>query len=127
MLEPLSRQAPQGWWRIAEIKLIDYAKVEGILFCVLFVDLVKAFDQALRELVIGGPRAGAEDRVDYLMQLGVGHAQVTETQALRKWFDLTSWPHGWTPTCCKLSTHTPWPLLSFPPGCSNVDFCPVRI
>ena len=38
---------------------LDYAKARSLSIAILFVDLVKAFDRLLREIVIGWPQAGA--------------------------------------------------------------------
>ena len=39
----------------------------------LFIDLVKAFDRALRKIVIGWPRGNIDDWIGYLTQLGLDH------------------------------------------------------
>ena len=50
---------------------IDRANKLGHSFFILFLDLVKAFDRIIRELVFGWPPDVPEDRVQYLVELGV--------------------------------------------------------
>lgn len=50
--------------------LLDLAAINGLSIAILFVDLVKAFDRILREIVLGWPQNGKEG-ADYLEKLGV--------------------------------------------------------
>ena len=50
--------------------MMDMAAVCCLSIAVLFIDLVKAFDRVLREIVIGWAQTGAEDGVRYLIDLG---------------------------------------------------------
>ena len=49
---------------------IDRAASLGLSPAILFVDLVKAFDRVLREIVLGWPQTGEENGVEYLVKLG---------------------------------------------------------
>ena len=51
---------------------IEFAQKKSLSIFILFLDLVKAFGKALRELVFGFPQDVAEDdQVAYLMSIGV--------------------------------------------------------
>ena len=39
---------------------------------ICFVDLVKAFDRVLRELVMGWPKSMTSDLIEYLRKVGIG-------------------------------------------------------
>ena len=52
---------------------INYCKINALSVFVLFVDLVKAFDKAIRELVFGMPDSVDLDPYTYLRQLQVPH------------------------------------------------------
>ena len=52
----------------------DYAALADLSVCVLFVDLVKAFDRILRELIFGFPQ-GVTDKFPYLTSLGLSEVQ----------------------------------------------------
>ena len=53
---------------------LDYARIAGLSACVVFVDLVKAFDRILRELIFGFPQ-GVIDHLAHLLSLGLSDAQ----------------------------------------------------
>ena len=53
---------------------LDYARIAGLSACVVFVDLVKAFDRILRELIFGFPQ-GVIDHLAHLLSLGLNDAQ----------------------------------------------------
>eukprot|EP00973_Karenia_brevis_P094808 12424279-Karenia_brevis.AAC.1 len=48
-----------------------YAKMASLSVFALFLDLVKAFDRIIRELVLGWPDNCDEDHVTYLLGLGI--------------------------------------------------------
>ena len=60
--------------------LQDYTAARGLSLIILFVDLVKAFDRVLRELVLGWPELGEGRGFEYLMGLGFPeeHARALE-------------------------------------------------
>ena len=49
----------------------DYARIKGLSVASVFVDLSKAFDYALREIVLGWPRNSSSSYVDLLVELGL--------------------------------------------------------
>ena len=53
---------------------LDYAAAMSYSIFVLFVDLVKAFDKVLRELVMGFSHHPAGDRVEYLCSVRLSHS-----------------------------------------------------
>eukprot|EP00973_Karenia_brevis_P085828 11905929-Karenia_brevis.AAC.1 len=50
---------------------IDYANMAKLSFFVLFLDLIKAFDRIVRELVFGWPPDVPSDHAQYLTDLGI--------------------------------------------------------
>lgn len=54
---------------------VDWCRITKMSFFVLFVDLVKAFDRIIREIVLGWPPAVTDPR-DYLRSLGMTESQV---------------------------------------------------
>ena len=51
--------------------MMDIAEMQNYCTFVLFVDLVKAFDKAVRELVFGWPTSMSSPPEEYLISLGV--------------------------------------------------------
>ena len=58
--------------------MMDMATACSLSVVILFIDLVKAFDRVLREIVIGWPQSGADDGVQYLMGLGFSRDHATD-------------------------------------------------
>ena len=54
--------------------LLDLAALASLSVFVLFVDLVKAFDRVIREIVFGFPD-GVTDPLEYLLSLGLDNEQ----------------------------------------------------
>ena len=50
--------------------MIDYAKISSLSIIILFIDLVKAFDRIIREVVIGWTQGHQEDLCGILQDLG---------------------------------------------------------
>ena len=50
---------------------IDYAKIMGMSIFVLFLDLEKAFDKVVREIVLGWPQNISVAPIEYLLGLGL--------------------------------------------------------
>ena len=50
---------------------IDYAKIMSLSIFVLFLDLEKAFDRVIREIVFGWPQNLEASHMDYLLSLGL--------------------------------------------------------
>ena len=61
--------------------MLDYAAANALSIAILFVDLVKAFDHVLREVVIGWPQLGTTQGVEYLKQLGFNEKHAEELAA----------------------------------------------
>eukprot|EP00973_Karenia_brevis_P095746 12428939-Karenia_brevis.AAC.1 len=53
---------------------IDYCDLAKLSYFILFLDLIKAFDRVIRELVLGWPEDVPEDHVAYLQSLGVSQS-----------------------------------------------------
>ena len=51
--------------------VIDYAALRGISVAIVFIDLIKAFDFALRELTVGWPQRDIPSRISHLRRLGL--------------------------------------------------------
>ena len=62
--------------------LQDYAASWGLSIAILFVDLVKAFDRVIRELVLGWPQGCTEDHVAYLCSLGLPEKHAREIASI---------------------------------------------
>ena len=54
--------------------MIEYAKLANLCICVIFLDLVKAFDRVVREYVLGMPQNCNISPKEYLCQIGLGGA-----------------------------------------------------
>ena len=50
---------------------MDYAAAWSAPLCIIFLDLVKAFDLALREIVLGWQQMFKADKIDFLVSLGL--------------------------------------------------------
>jgi hypothetical protein len=57
---------------------VDVAVALGWSLLVLFLDLTKAFDFALREVVIGWPQYHQADKVEYMQSLGLSAEQAAD-------------------------------------------------
>jgi hypothetical protein len=55
---------------------LDYCKLRAWSCCVIFVDLVKAFDFAIREILLGWRRSFDGDKIGWLMSLGLSRDHV---------------------------------------------------
>lgn len=53
------------------LSFIDYCKMFHFSYFLLFLDLVKAYDRIVRELVFGWPAGAPSDRIEYLISIGV--------------------------------------------------------
>ena len=60
--------------------MLDYASSWGMSVAVLSVDLVKAFDKIIRELVLGWPQ-NEKRGADYLVELGFARDHAEELAA----------------------------------------------
>ena len=61
--------------------LLDCTKARSLTIAILFVDLVKAFDRLLREVVIGWPQTGTQGGgVKYVVELGLLHRTQPSSQ-----------------------------------------------
>ena len=58
--------------------MLDIAAASCLSIVILFVDLVKAFDRVLREIVLGWPQSGASDGVQYLIDMGFNSDQAAD-------------------------------------------------
>ena len=56
----------------------DFAAGNGLSIALVFLDLIKAFDYVLREIVIGWPQYHSEDKVEYLTSLGLSDQHASE-------------------------------------------------
>ena len=53
------------------LEMMNYARVHDMCSFVLFIDLVKAYDKVIRELVFGFPLHMLSSRIEYLCSIGV--------------------------------------------------------
>lgn len=53
---------------------VEFCNTAGLSYFVLFIDLVKAFDRVLREIVLGWPDHEGDHAI-YLLSLGVSKEQ----------------------------------------------------
>ena len=60
---------------------IDFAKLFSLSIFMLFVDLTKAFDFALREVVLGWPQGVYEDKVKLLQNIGLSEHRARQVAA----------------------------------------------
>ena len=79
---PYTQNMPEcqhgGIWKLGTdmahhfvISAMDYAAVNNLSIFVLFLDLVKAFDKIVREIVVGWPQHCGPDRIAYLKFTGI--------------------------------------------------------
>ena len=94
---------------------------DGVGIC--FVDLVKAFDRVLRELMMGWPRSMTSHPIDYLRKVGVGKEDAIWlvdwiakkqplfekwgggggcTPRLQRWLRTCTMDAGWPTVICRL-------------------------
>ena len=57
---------------------IDLAALRGMACSIVCIDLIKAFDCAIRETVIGWPQIPLSDRVDFLHNLGLNQSHAKQ-------------------------------------------------
>ena len=60
--------------------MLDYAESHKLSIAILFIDLVKAFDRLIREIVIGWSDLDGRTRSKYLVELGFSAAQALELE-----------------------------------------------
>ena len=73
--------------------VMDHAASWGLSIVILFVDLVKAFDRILREVVLDWSQLPEQRSTEYLQELGFSHKQSIVLEAGSVLQDIFVYPH----------------------------------